>query len=168
MNKLILIFCVTLFFMNCKEKNKFQAETTQDEFYTKSESNNPKKDSIDNQTDESSQAIKHYICYAMNEKPKVIIWIAFGKDNRAIKVKYKGQKDFLRLTYVKEDYIKGGAQPTIKEHYHELLNGNINGTYILTHSGIWDYVEYTGIESEKSFNFTILHEENPYGKSPCF
>ena len=114
------------------------------------------------------QAIKHYICYAMDDKPKVIIWIAFGEDNRAIKIKYKGQKDVLRLAYVKEDFRKGGVYPIIKKYYHEFLSGKLNGTYILTHSGIWDYVEYTGIESEKSFNFTILHEENPYGKSPCF
>lgn len=115
-----------------------------------------------------NESIKHYICYAMDNKTEVKIWIAFNQDNQATKIKYKGQNEFLHLEYIKEDYVEGEAYPTIKTYYNEILEGQINGTYILTHSGIWDYVEYTGVNDERTYTFTILHDENPYGQIPCF
>jgi hypothetical protein len=49
-----------------------------------------------------------------------------------------------------------------------MVDGKENGQYRITHSGIWDYVEYKRGTDGKIFNFTIDHNANPYGKEPCF
>lgn len=157
--QILFLFCC--FILSCvQDKAKHQPSIVNE----KSVSETPKHQTIDIK----KKIIKHYICYAMDDKPSVKIWIAFAENNHAFKIKYKGQQESMKLEFIKEEYIEGGAYPTIKQHYHELLNETINGTYVLTHSGIWDYVEYTSVNNPKKYNFTILHDENPYGKNPCF
>lgn len=114
----------------------------------------------------------HYICYNNDKTPSMQIAISFNKEGRATAVKYKGQTEAMPLQYLKEAYLEGGAHPTIEEYYQEMYNGKKNGEYKLTHSGVWDYAEYTRAKDSKKFNFTINHdlsiENDGYRTTPCF
>ncbi len=110
----------------------------------------------------------YYICYTDDDVATRVIWIRFTKDGKAQQVKYKGQKEAINLVFVSEETSEGGAHPTIEYNYDEIYNGTKNGTYTLTHSGVWDYVTYTREKDQKQFHFTINHDADPYGKEPCF
>lgn len=114
----------------------------------------------------------NYICYNNDKTPSMQISISFDKEGRAIAVKYKGQTESMPLQYLKEKYLEGGAHPTIEEYYQEMYNGKKNGEYKLTHSGVWDYAEYTRAKDAKKFSFTINHdlsiENDGYRTTPCF
>ncbi len=114
--------------------------------------------------------IDHYICYTEDEQSDLVIWISFDDQSKARQVKYKGMKTAIDLTFVKEsdNLNPGGPYPVYARYYNEIYEGKINGVYKLTHSGIWDYVEYTRGKDAKVFNFTIDHNADPYGSSPCF
>ncbi len=116
----------------------------------------------------ATNQIDHYICYSNNERKDKKIWVGFNKDDIALKVKYEGQDQAIELVYSKNEYKEGGAHPTINTYYDEIYRGEVNGVYKMTHSGIWDYVEYTRGKDGKTFKFTIEHELDPYGKQPCF
>lgn len=110
----------------------------------------------------------YYICYSNNTIKSQKIWISFDEKNQAVEIKYKGQTDSIKLNFDKEEYMEGGAHPTIIKYYNEIYNGKINGQYKLTHSGNWDYVKYIRAKDGKEYNFTIDHHLNPYGSKPCF
>ncbi len=116
----------------------------------------------------SSNQISHYICYSNDNQKDKKIWIGFNKDNIALKAKYQGQNEAIELEYLKNEYTEGGAHPTTTTFYNEIYGGQINGKYITTHSGNWDYVEYKRGKDNKVFKFTIDHRSSPYGKKPCF
>lgn len=90
-----------------------------------------------------------------------MIWISFTDKEDAVQIKYKGQKAPIDLTFIKEEFIEGGSHPTIIKYYSEKIGLEINGEYWLTHSGSWDYVEYTRGKEDRKFNFTIDFESNP-------
>ncbi|MDN3595486.1 hypothetical protein [Zunongwangia endophytica] len=117
---------------------------------------------------ESTAAQLDYICYTSDSNKNKRIWIEFAKNGKAQKVKYEGQKETIDLKYTEEEFQKGGAHPTIITYYDEIYQGEVNGTYKLTHSGVWDYVTYTRGKDGKEFNYTIDHEKDPYGDKPCF
>lgn len=133
-----------------------QAETKSDEATSTTNLNPP------------SKAIKHYICYTNDVNPAMKIWISFAEDGKAVQVKYIGQKTAINLVFDKEEYQEGGAHPTTIQYYDEMYNGQKNGSYKLTHSGVWDYVAYIRGKDSKPFNFTIDHDADPYGSEPCF
>lgn len=114
----------------------------------------------------------HYICYTHDDDTSLQLFIAFNASSNALFVKYKGQKDSIPLINVKEDFQNGGAYPTITQFYDEMLAGEKNGTYELTHSGNWDYAKYTRKKDGKIFRFTINHEltiqKDNYRLTPCF
>jgi hypothetical protein len=117
-------------------------------------------------------AQKHYICYICDDNSSLQISICF-ENNKATYVKYKGEDETISLYFVKTKYEEGGAYPTTTETYVEKYRGETNGTYILTHSGIWDYVNYTRKSDGKKFNFTIDHESSAaknggYRTTPCY
>ncbi|PHS04197.1 MAG: hypothetical protein COA88_14040 [Kordia sp.] len=114
------------------------------------------------------QVMKKYICYTMDNNKKKRIWIGLDAKENAVAIKYEGQKEVISLQYSKEEYLKGGAHPTIIRYYKEIYQNKVNGIYKLTHSGLWDYVQYIRGKDGKKFNFTIDHDANPYGSSPCF
>jgi len=114
------------------------------------------------------QIMKKYICYTMDNNKSKRIWIGLDANENAVAIKYEGQKETISLQYNKEEYLKGGAHPTIIKYYNEVYQNKVNGEYKLTHSGLWDYVQYTRGKDGKKFNFTIDHNANPYGSSPCF
>ncbi|MDW7692832.1 hypothetical protein R9C00_11135 [Flammeovirgaceae bacterium SG7u.111] len=113
-----------------------------------------------------NKEVDHYICYNSEGASPLTLWISFNQKNEAIEVKYKGQKEGMELVFAREEIVEG--QATIVKYYHEMYRGNVNGTYKLTHSGIWDYAEYTSGKNRKVTKFTIDHDANPYGKEPCF
>ena len=100
------------------------------------------------------------------------IAISFDEMDKALSVKYKGQKESMLLTYLKEATQEGGAYPTIETYYSEMIEGKENGVYKLTHSGNWDYAEYTRKKDGKKYIFTIDHEltivGDGYRTTPCF
>lgn len=114
------------------------------------------------------QKLDHYICFDNDEKISPRIWISFNVKDYALQVKYEGQHEAMDLQFVKEEYIEGGAHPTLISYYNEIVEGQINGIYKITHSGVWDYVLYERKRDGKAFNFTIDHDAKPYGKIPCF
>lgn len=125
--------------------------------------------SDDTITIEKEIIIDHYICYKNDKDSSLYIWVSFAKKIGAIQVKYKGQKEGIDLLFDREEFLCDGcAHPTIHKYYNEIYGGKVNGVYKLTHSGVWDYVEYTRGKDGKVFNFTIDHLKNHYGKTPCF
>lgn len=116
----------------------------------------------------SLNEIDHYICYSNDNRKEKKIWVGFNKNDIALKLKYEGQDESIELEYLKNEYQKGGAYPTIRTYYNEIYGGQVNGVYKTTHSGNWDYVEYTRGKDNKVFKFTIDHKLNPYGSIPCF
>ncbi|WP_226294257.1 hypothetical protein [Aquimarina algicola] len=111
----------------------------------------------------------HYICFKGDKNPDMVIWVSFGGNKgKALQVKYKGQQEAIDLEFVRESLVSNGAHPTIDYYYNEIYNGKVNGVYKHTHSGAWDYIEYTRNKDGKKFTFTIDHESDPYGKTPCF
>lgn len=116
----------------------------------------------------TANKVAHYICYTNNKNKRNKMWLSFNEKSIGLQVKYQGQQDAIDLVYVKSEYEKGGAHPTITNYYNEIYGGTINGTYKTTHSGNWDYVEYTRGKDGKVFQFTIDHTQNPYGTTPCF
>jgi hypothetical protein len=112
--------------------------------------------------------IHHFICYKNDNSGKQI-WIGFKENETAIQVKYEGMKaaiDLVPILNIQNE--KTNALTEDIQWYYEVYNGKVNGTYKLTHAGIWDYVEYTRGKDEKKYNYTIIHEANPYGTTPCF
>ncbi|OEK08651.1 hypothetical protein A8C32_04165 [Flavivirga aquatica] len=170
-----IIFASVLSLFSCKEAQK---NTT--DFNKKEESISVNKttasDTLEKKEPENSigtdalkkDAVDHYICYKDDKKAERVIWISFTEKSRAIQVKYKGQNTAIDLVFVKEEFIKGGAHPTIITYYNEIHDGKLNGEYKLTHSGNWDYVKYIRGKDGKKFNFTIDHNSNSYRKSSCF
>jgi hypothetical protein len=109
-----------------------------------------------------------YVCFTLDSKPSVRIWIKYAKNGKAIELKYLNQSETLKLKHLKEEYKEGGAYPTIINYYEEIYNEKVNGTYILTHAGNWDYVKYISTSDSTTFNFTVDHSFTPYSSTPCF
>lgn len=113
----------------------------------------------------NNKTVDHYICYKNDNDTSQLIWVSFTKKEEAIQIKYEDQKDAIDLEFDKEEFLCDGcAHPTIHKYY----NDKDNGRYKLTHSGIWDYIEYTRSKDGKVFNFTIDHLKKQYSKTPCF
>lgn len=141
----------------------------------------PSPDAAEGAATESSEAeeegaaqagpVDYYICYKQDDG-KMAMSISFDAEGNAISVKYKGQTQDMKLTKTRDNYIEGGAHPTIELFYDEILAGKVNGSYKLTHSGNWDYAEYTRNKDGKKFNFTIDHdlsiEGDSYRTTACF
>ncbi|WP_025743303.1 hypothetical protein [Aquimarina pacifica] len=117
-----------------------------------------------------TKEVKHYICYTNNNDPSNIIWISYGTDGKAIQIKYKGMKAPIALVFDKqsENLNPGGPYPVFVNYYNEIVDDKVNGVYKLTHSGVYDYVEYIKGKNSKILNFTIDHSVNQYGATPCF
>jgi hypothetical protein len=109
----------------------------------------------------------YYICYNNDKKPSMVISIKHVND-KATEVQYKGQTESMKLVFTKEIFMKGGSYPTIEKYYDEMYNGKVNGKYKLTHSGNWDYADYTRGKDGKIFKFIIDHEVSQYRSEPCF
>ncbi len=168
-NRYFIIFIVCMMVFSCKEKANKSTPEKQVDTVPKIKVLEAKESQENVKIEEKSNAkADHYICFKDDKVPSRMIWISYTEKDKALQVKYKGQKEAINLIFDKEESISGGAHPTIIKYYNEVYNGQHNGTYKLTHSGVWDYVEYTRKKDGKTFNFTIDHNANPYGKKACF
>ena len=170
----ILALCLVLFSCNpTNNKGTTTEVTTTDSTVT----NTPPAtiyENVEETTTASttSKEASYFICYKSDTNDDLFISISFDDEGNAIEVTYKGQDQGIPLVYDSENMIEGGAHPTIEMLYKEMHEGKENGQYLLIHSGIWDYVEYTRKKDGKVFNFTIDHditvENNEYRTTPCF
>ncbi len=114
---------------------------------------------------------KNYRCFNCDDNTKLKISVEYNRYEKPISVKYKGQKTSIGLIP-----INGSAkynQSNSSEAFNEILNGQIIGKYVFTHSGNWDYIVYTRKDGKK-FKFTINLEESlnqnsdGYREEPCY
>ena len=116
-------------------------------------------------------AKKYYKCFVCDTKPNLQISVCF-ENERVVYVKYKGQDETIPITFLKTKFENGSA--VYNDSYVEKYRGTVNGTYVITHTGNWDYVSYTRKKDGKKFEFTINHEtsvnerDNSYRTTPCF
>lgn len=117
-----------------------------------------------------SSKAQEYMCFNYDKNASMQISIYFNDEGTAQNVKYKGQTKWINLTFLKSiEENQGGAYPVISDIYSELYNGVKTGTYKITKSGIWYYVEYRRKKDNKKFNFTIKEETiNKRLTKPCF
>lgn len=166
--------CLVL--LSCNPTNDTNTETTTTDSTTTTSSVTTENmdETIDETTAPSAttKEASYFICYKSDTDDGLFISISFDDDGKAVEVTYKGQDQGIPLVYDSENMIEGGAHPTIETLYKEMHEGQENGQYLLIHSGIWDYVEYTRKKDGKVFNFTIDHditvENNEYRTTPCF
>ncbi len=174
MKKITSLFFILILITSCKKTDKKVTETSDKTEQINYKNQPPQLESMPKENNDATEDIgappivDYFICYKNNKNPKMLIWISFTNKGKAIELKYKGQKDTIPLEFEKKESTKGGAYPIVYEYYNEILDNKINGKYLLTHSGNWDYVEYTRGKDGKIFKFTIVHDANPYGKEPCF
>lgn len=114
----------------------------------------------------------YYICYEGGENARLGLSIAFSDDGTALYAQYKGQGESIALKKMEETMSTEGAYPVIETTYQERIDGKINGIYVLTHSGNWDYARYIRGRDNKEFSFTINHDlsiqNHSYRQSPCY
>lgn len=120
-------------------------------------------------TVDSSDTVSYYICYNEDNGSSLNLSIGFNRKGRALSVKYKGMNSSMDLIFIRvENKNPGGPYPVLVKYYNEMYQDKVNGEYRLTHSGNWDYVEYTRGKDSRKFNFTIDHNSNSYSYNPCF
>ncbi len=180
--KKFLVYGALILTVSCNQanpKSENERDTTTNEKQQSSvddeiEAEEAQVDSLQNKVISDSLTHKHeathYICYNGDGNPTLTIWISFGEDGKALEVKYKGMDSSMTLVFKREsdNLNPNGPYPVYDTFYDEIVNGEVNGTYKLTHAGVWDYVEYVRGKDKKSFKFTVDHQANPYGKTPCF
>ena len=116
-----------------------------------------------------SNTVSYYICYNEDNDLTLNLSIGFSINGNALSVKYQGMNSSMDLIFIKEENKNpGGPYPVLVSYYNEIYNEKVNGEYKLTHSGIWDLVEYTRGKDLKKFNFTIDRNSNSYSYNPCF
>lgn len=96
----------------------------------------------------------YYISYRDDAKKARDLMIAFDQNGKALYAKYFGQGRHIALKFEKD----ASSGRNLVLNYSETVNGKVHGTYVLTHSGNWDYAEYTHAQSGKKTRFTIDHD----------
>ncbi len=171
---LIVPATLTVIIAACSQ-NKTETITEQKVEESKQSINRLEKDSLtikdkklnEEQTTTGNKVVDHYICFTEDQQKKLVIWMSFNTKGEALQVKYKGQEQAIDLVFVKKEPQSPGY-PAMSYFYNEVYDGELNGQYIHTHSGVWDYVTYIRKKDGKKFNFTIDHDAKPYHKTPCF
>ena len=165
----LLFLLFTCIFLSCRNTNKTQGNEKE----TIENAKQPSEQEEKEKAPETAAIIpNHFICYSADNDSNLALSISFDREGRALQAKYRGQKESIDLVFQDEIMHEGGAHPSIETFYTEMYNGKKNGDYKLTHSGIWDYVEYTRGKDGKKFLFTIDHEMTVQGdefrNTPCF
>lgn len=105
-----------------------------------------------------------YICFNRNNQNSNKLMFGLDDKENALFAQYKNQEDIIELDFVSKDFPTPGY-PTYTLTYKEIVGGKVNGTYVLTHSGNYDYVKYINNEG-KIFNFTNIPKES-YVNNSC-
>jgi len=117
-----------------------------------------------------------YACF-QNEANKKIQLTAVFKKEKAVAIKYKGQKKAITLIYSSTEQTGNGAgTPSFfwKETYFVKVGKRITGSYILTNGGAYELqLSYIDKRSNRKNSFVIIPSlagENfsPYRNVPCF
>lgn len=115
---------------------------------------------------------EYYICYKADGGESSGLMIGFTSDGKAIWAQYEGEGDIIELDFQAENMETGTAYPVTEGHYLEMVDGENSGEYKLTHSGNYDYAEYTRAKDGKVFNFTIDFDASVvgdgYSEMPCY
>lgn len=110
----------------------------------------------------------YFIHYFPDNKKGSDIMIACTSNGKGLYAKYKGQTRHLAMQFLKDE----SEGKNIIESYDEVVKGKVNGTYKMTHSGNWDYLQYIYKESGKNYDFTINHDAtivgDTYRTTPSF
>ena len=120
--------------------------------------------------DPNVQTVKptYYIHYSPDTKKGNDLMIAFTPFGKGLFAKYEGQSRQIELKFTK-DQSEG---KNIIQYFDEIVKGEVKGTYKMTHSGNYDYVEYTNKKSGKKYLFTINHDVtivgDTYRTTPSF
>ncbi|NQY66266.1 MAG: hypothetical protein HRT72_00855 [Flavobacteriales bacterium] len=84
----------------------------------------------------------HYICFNDDQSTKRI-WVSYSEDSKPLALKQHGANNPEALVFAIEFFSTGGAHPNITEYYNSFADGKFMGTLKLTHTGNWDYAEFT-------------------------
>lgn len=86
-----------------------------------------------------------------------------GYPDKAAYVRYKGKNEKILLKYVKENFVCDScAHPTVETYYNEMIDGKLNGTYVVSYSANYYEITYTSKQNKK-FKFT-----GRAGSEQCF
>ena len=110
-------------------------------------------------------------CFNQDNNNAIKLYVEY-KDDEPVSLKYKGQNSNILL--VKKGKAKlEDKTSTFSETYIEMINNQIQGKYIFTHSGNYDYITYIRKDGKK-FKFTINIDDsldpngNGFRTTPCF
>jgi hypothetical protein len=117
-----------------------------------------------------------YACFENEKNKNLKISISFNKNNRALFVKYYGQKDSIRIFYSEIVKFKNDGIPAYywAETYLEKIKGKVTGEYTFTNAGTYQLdVTYSRKRDNKEFYFSIIEgtegdDDRPFHFNPCF
>jgi hypothetical protein len=115
---------------------------------------------------------KSFRCFECNKNVNLKISVEYV-DDTPISLKYQDNSETILLQKIKGSLKKQNGESSFTESYNEIINGQTLGKYIFTHSGNYDYVQYTGKDGEK-YDFTVNLDDsiNPNGDgyriTPCY
>lgn len=123
-------------------------------------------------------AQKRFVCFDNDKNSNLKITVCFDEKDKALYVKYKGQRDSIPVIYKSREKSEnpGGGIPAYywSETYQEKYNGKITGEYVFTNGGPYSLdLYYTRKKDGKEFYFTIPDKEYDdlngiYKEQPCF
>ncbi|MFN0083083.1 MAG: hypothetical protein ACKVOM_11260 [Ferruginibacter sp.] len=124
----------------------------------------------------ASYSQTRYACFENEKNKNLKISVSFNKDNKALFVKYGGQKDSIRIYYSKIVKSKNDGIPAYywAKTYLEKINGMITGEYTFTNAGTYQLdVTYSRKRDNKDFYFSIIegtqgNDDPPFRLNPCF
>ena len=117
-----------------------------------------------------------YACFQNEVNKKIQLTVVFKKE-KAIAIKYRGQKKAIPLIYSNKEQTENGAgSPSFfwKETYFVKTGKKISGSYTFTNGGAYELqLSYIDKRSNRKNNFVIIPSlagENfsPYRNAPCF
>lgn len=105
-----------------------------------------------------------YICFEADEEEYGAfnkVMLALDKNERAQYAQYKNNEELrtIDLAFVSKDIPDSGFATYTLTYDASLENGLVFGRYAQTHSGIYDYLEFTNNDGEV-FNFTNILDES--------
>ena len=117
-----------------------------------------------------------YACFENDKNKKLKISVSFNFKNRALYVKYVGQKDSIRIFYSKIVKSKNDGIPAYywAETYLEKIKGKVTGEYTFTNAGTYQLdVTYSRKRDSKEFYFSIIegtegYDDPPFRITACF
>lgn len=103
--------------------------------------------------------VDQYICFSSDNGELDTIMFALDKNDQALWAQYDNREDVINLEFITGDSPNPGF-PTYTLTYDALLSNGVKfGTFVQTHSGVYDYLEFTNDDGEV-FTFTNISEKS--------